>query len=108
MQNEQDTAKGETFVMEEDPSRKGYYRPLAIRRGDERSSRNRGGWSSNRSYYQPRSNSKFGTYRGYIPYWYRDLKEHQWDRWKLIGITALVSPVLLAKLPMLLKFLVQP
>jgi len=108
MNNEQYTAKGETFVMEEDPSRNGFYRPLVIHVKDKNGSRKGGGWRSYRSYYQPRTGAKFGNYKGYVPYWYRDLRDHQWDRWKLIGVTALVAPVLFEKLPALLRVFLQP
>jgi hypothetical protein len=102
MKNTQYTAKGETFVMEEDPSSPGLYRPVLSM--GQRQSQSRGGRSSYPSYYRPRSNSKLGTYRGYIPYWYRDYLEHKWDRQKLIGITAVVSPIILTVLPRLLGF----
>lgn len=105
MNHYQRTAKGETFVMEEDPSTPGLYRPVVIM--DEKRPGYRGRWSANQRYYSPRRASQFGTYRGYIPYWYQDLKAHQWDRRKLIAITAVASPIILTVLPRLLA-LFQP
>jgi hypothetical protein len=104
MKNDQYAAKGETFVMEEDPSKNGFYRPLVIREKVER----RGRWGSNRSYSLPSRDTSFWDYDGYTPYWYQNMRKHNRNRWKFLAIVLIVSHVLNAKLPALLSVLVQP
>jgi hypothetical protein len=111
MRNEQYTsANGETYVLGEDFSRDGFRRPVVIQVKTEREGR---GGGSNPGFYQSRSwpnrnDPPFGSYEGYVPQWYRKLRKHKVDRMKLIGITAIVSPIVVAKLPLLFQLLFQP
>ncbi len=112
MHDEQYTRpKGETYVPEVDFSRDGFPRPKAIvivKRGG-----GHGGYRRSQDYYgsdgfRQKSKGKFWNYKGYVPYWFQDLCEAIWDRLKLIIITAIISPILFEKLPILLRFLFQP
>ena len=100
--------KGEAYVLGEDITRDGFNRPVVI----EMNRGGRGGgnqWRSYRSdYWSRRNDPDFGTYTGYVPQWYRNFRRHRMDRWKLIGITALVSPILFAKLPVVIRLLFLP
>lgn len=110
MRNEQYTSQGETYVLGEDFSRDGFRRPVVIQVKTGRGGR---GGDGNSSFYQSKSwpsrnDPPFGNYKGYVPDWYRKMREHKVDRMKLIGITAIVSPIVVAKLPLLFQLLFQP
>ena len=100
MNNEQYTAKGETFVMEEDPSRRGIYYPVVIRDRDEK----RGRWRSYRSDYESSNDTSFWDYGGYVPQWYWKKCRHNRNRWKFVVFLLIVSHIVDAKLPLLLAF----
>ncbi len=104
MKNDQYAAKGETIVMEEDPSKNGFYRPPVIRDQDERRSR----WGSNRSYDLSSNDTSFWDYAGYTPFWYQKMRKHNRNRWKFLIIVLIASHILNAKLPALLSVLIQP
>ncbi len=111
MRNDQYTnSQGETYVYREDLSRDGFYRPLAIVVNEDSGAR-RSSWRkprSYRSYSSRRRQPRFWNYKGYVPYWFQDLCESVMDRVKVVLITAIISPILFAKLPALLSVLFQP
>ena len=110
MRDEQFTNRqGETYVLGEDFSKDGPYRPLVMQ-GDGRKQwqpykRNSGSYQS---YSSRRHQARFLNYKGYVPYWFQDLFESVWDRIKLIAITAIISPIVFEAMPVLLKALFQP
>lgn len=110
MKDEQYTAKGETFVIEEDFSKDGIRRPVVIHVNAGRGDRS-GGYDS--GFYRSRDwidryEPPFGTYTGYVAPWYRKLHAHREDRRSLMIITAVVSPIVVAKLPLLFQLFYQP
>lgn len=109
MQIEQYTPRGKTYVLGEDLSRDGAYSPLVV----EVENRSRGKQYRRysipyRGYSSRRYQARFWNYKGYVPYWFQDLCESAWDRMKLIAITAIVSPIVVAHLPALLREIFQP
>lgn len=110
MRNEQYTSQGETYDSGGDFSRDGFRRPVIIQVKTERGGTGGGGYSGfypSKS-WPSRNDPPFGDYEGYVPQWYRKLRKHRVNRIKLIGITAIVSPIVVVKLPLLFQLLFQP
>jgi hypothetical protein len=111
MHDEQYTGpKGETYVLEEDPSRNGFYRPLVIK--GTNGGRGRKFRYGDHLTYRPKSSSRsfvklFGQWF-FIEPWALKILSVFWDRTKLIVIVAIISPILFEKLPILLRFFFQP
>jgi hypothetical protein len=110
MRSDQHTYRqGETYVLGEDFSTEDAYRPIVLRAsGRKRGQRYRGNSGFNRSYDFRRRSPRFWNYKGYVPYWFQDLCESVWDKMKLIAITLIVSQVLSAYLPTVLRAFLQP
>lgn len=109
--------KGETYVLEEDITRDGFRRPVVIEMNRGRGRKGDGyQWRSYRSdYWNRHEDPDFKNYVGYMPDWYRRFRKHEvirqaekWKQRKLLVVTALVSPILFAKLPLVLSLLFQP
>jgi hypothetical protein len=99
--------QGETYVLEGDSNRTRDHRPLVFEvRSESQGQRYQGRPSSYRSYSVPRR--RFWNYKGYVPNWFQDLCDSVWDRFKLIAITAVASPIIVAKFPALFRALFQP
>ena len=99
--------RGETYIMCTDSNGNVFFRPeiRGRRRRGKRQGRNRWKGHSYRSDF--RHQRRFMGHKGYIPDWFIDLFDSVWDRMKLIWITAIASPILFLKLPLVLE-LFQP
>ena len=103
MRNDQYTPRGETYFMCTDSSGNVFFRPAQT--GWKHRGRGRAHNRRTRHSYQGgfRYRRGFMGHKGYIPDWFMDLYESVWDRMKLIWITAIVSPILFLKLPLVFQ-----
>lgn len=110
MKDEHSAAKDETYVLMRDPDSNGQYIPVPITVGKRR--RRRSIERYGRPYRDNRARSRcfvklFGQWF-FIEPWLVKLCSVTWDRLKLFSITAVASFILGLKLPVLLRFLLEP